>query len=50
VPKAKSKSQQRKFFALARRGKISMAQARAHARKGKAFAKLPNRVRKRKQS
>lgn len=46
MPKATSKAQQRKFFALARRGKISMATAKAHARKGKAFKKLPQRKRR----
>jgi uncharacterized protein YjhX (UPF0386 family) len=48
MPKAKSKAQQRKLFALARRGKISKAQAKAHARKGKAFKALPSRVRRKK--
>jgi uncharacterized protein YjhX (UPF0386 family) len=43
MPKAKSKAQQRKFFALARKGKISLATAKKHARKGKAFKKLPAR-------
>lgn len=45
--KAKSKAQQRKFFALARRGKMSMKDARGKARKGKAYKKMPNRVKKR---
>jgi uncharacterized protein YjhX (UPF0386 family) len=45
MPKAKSKAQQRKFFALARKGKISLASAKKHARKGKAFKKLPARKR-----
>jgi uncharacterized protein YjhX (UPF0386 family) len=45
MPKAKSKAQQRKFFALARKGKISLATAKKHARKGKAFKKLPARKR-----
>jgi uncharacterized protein YjhX (UPF0386 family) len=48
MPKAKSKAQQRKFFALARKGKITMKQAKAHARKGKAYKKLPNRVKRKK--
>jgi hypothetical protein len=43
MPKATSKAQQRKFFALARQGKISTATAKRHARKGKAFARLPAR-------
>jgi hypothetical protein len=43
MPKATSKAQQRKFFALARQGKISTATAKRHARTGKAFAKLPAR-------
>jgi hypothetical protein len=45
MPKARSKAQQRKFFALARQGKISMATAKRHARKGKAFRRLPARKR-----
>jgi hypothetical protein len=48
MPKAQSKAQQRKLFVLARRGKISMATAKKHARKGKAFKALPARKRKRK--
>jgi hypothetical protein len=48
MPKAKSKAQQRKFFALANRGEISMRQAKAHARKGKSFKKLPARVKRKK--
>lgn len=48
MPKATSKAQQRLFFALARRGKISMASAKRHARKGKAFDRLPSRVRRKK--
>lgn len=43
LPKASSKVQQRKFFALARAGKISKASARRHARSGKAFKSLPTR-------
>jgi uncharacterized protein YjhX (UPF0386 family) len=46
MPKAKSKAQQRKLFALARRGEISMATAKKHARKGKAFKALPARKRR----
>jgi hypothetical protein len=45
MPKAKSKAQQRKFFALAKQGKISMASAKRHARKGKSFKSLPARKR-----
>jgi hypothetical protein len=45
VPKATSKAQQRKFFALARQGKISTATAKRHARKGKSFKKLPAKKR-----
>lgn len=48
MPKAKSKAQQRKFFALAKQGRITMKQAKAHARKGKAYKKLPSRVRRKK--
>jgi hypothetical protein len=47
MPKAKSKAQQRKYFALARRGKISKASAKRHARKGKAYKRLPERVKSR---
>jgi hypothetical protein len=43
VPKATSKAQQRKFFALAKQGKISMATAKRHAQKGKTFKSLPAR-------
>jgi hypothetical protein len=43
MPKATSKAQQRKYFALARQGKISTTQAKAHAHKGKSFSKLPAR-------
>jgi hypothetical protein len=43
MPKAKSKAQQRKFFVLAKQGKISTATAKRHARSGKAFKKLPSR-------
>jgi uncharacterized protein YjhX (UPF0386 family) len=46
MPKAKSKAQQRKFFALARSGQITTATAKAHARKGKAYARLPARVKR----
>ena len=45
MPKAKSKAQQRKFFALARQGKISTATAKRHAQKGKAFKSLPAKKR-----
>jgi hypothetical protein len=47
MPKATSKAQQRKFFALAGAGKISMATAKRHARKGKAFRALPARKKRR---
>ena len=43
MPKARSKAQQRKFFALANRGKISMASAKRHAKSGKAYKALPAR-------
>ncbi len=43
MPKAKSKSQQRLFFALERRGKIKRGEARKRAKRGKAFAALPER-------
>lgn len=48
MPKATSKAQQRKYFALARKGQISTATAKAHARKGKAFKSLPPRAKTRK--
>lgn len=43
---AKSKAQERKFFALANEGKMSMADARGKARAAKG-SKLPERVKKR---
>jgi hypothetical protein len=46
MPKAKSKAQQRLFFALANRGEISKASAKRHARKGKAYKALPARKRR----
>jgi hypothetical protein len=48
VPKVKSKAQQRKLFALERRGQLKKGTAKRHAKSGKAFKKLPNRVKKRK--
>lgn len=48
MPKARSRAQQRWWFAQARKGKFSMAQAKAHARKGKAFKRLPARVKHKK--
>ena len=50
MPPAKSKAQQRWWWAQARKksSKITAKQARAHSRKGKAFKKLPNRVKRRK--
>ncbi len=47
-PKAVSKAQQRKLFALERRGEFGKGTARRHARKGRAYAALPARKRKRK--
>ena len=44
--KAVSKQQQKKFFELAREGKMSMADARGKARKGKAYEALPVRKHK----
>ena len=46
MPKAKSKAQQRFFFAQARNGTISLAEARRRARKGKAYKKLPARLKR----
>ncbi len=43
MPKAVSKLQQRKLFALERRGELPTGTARRHALKGEAFAKLPKR-------
>jgi hypothetical protein len=45
VPKASSKAQQRWWFAQARKksSKITTKQAKAHARSGKAFKRLPGR-------
>lgn len=48
MPKAKSRAQQRLFFALERRGKIKKGEARKRAKRGKAFKALPERKRKRK--
>lgn len=45
MPKATSKAQQRKYFALANQGKITTATAKAHAHKGKSFKTLPARAR-----
>jgi hypothetical protein len=39
--KAKSKAQQRKFFELAKQGKMSMADAKGKAQKGSKYEKLP---------
>jgi hypothetical protein len=46
MPKAKSKKQQRWFFAAERRGQLKKGTARRHARKGKAYKRLPTRVKK----
>ena len=46
MPKATSKAQQRKFWALARHGKMSKAEARKRSVRGKAYKKLPSRKRK----
>jgi len=48
MPKATSKAQQRKFWAMAGRGKITEAQARAHSKEGKAYKRLPERKRSKK--
>lgn len=45
--KATSKSQQKKFFALAEEGKMSMADAKGKARKGKAYDAMPVKKHKR---
>ena len=46
MPKATSKAQQRWWFAQAgkKSSPISKGQAKAHARKGKSFSKLPARA------
>ena len=41
--KAKSKAQQRKFFELAKEGKMSLADAKGKAQKGSRFDKMPER-------
>lgn len=46
MPKAQSKAQQRWWFAAADRGEVSTDQAKAHARGGKSFKRLPGRKRK----
>jgi hypothetical protein len=46
MPKATSKAQQRWFFAAERRGQLKKGTAKRHARKGKAFKKLPGRKRR----
>lgn len=46
MPKAKSRAQQRWFFAAERRGQLKKGTAKRHARKGKAYKKLPNRVKR----
>jgi len=44
--KAVSKEQQKKFFVLAEQGKMSMADAKGKARKGKAYSSMPVRKHK----
>jgi hypothetical protein len=46
MPKAKSKAQQALFFAMARRGEIPMAEARARARKGKSYKAMPTKLKR----
>ena len=46
MPKASSKAQQRKLFAMERRGQLKKGTAKRHARKGKAFKRLPARKRR----
>jgi hypothetical protein len=43
MPKAKSKAQQRLFFAKERRGELPKGTAKRHAQKGKAYKSLPAR-------
>lgn len=49
MPKARSKAQQRWWWAQAAKpgSKITKAQARRHSRSGKAFKRLPARVKRR---
>jgi hypothetical protein len=49
MPKATSKKQQRWWFAQARKksSPITTQQAKAHARKGKSFKKLPAKKKRR---
>jgi len=44
--KAKSKSQERKFFELEKQGKMSERDAKGKAQKGSRFDKLPERKKK----
>lgn len=43
MPKATSKAQQRWYFAAEKRGQVKPGTAKAHARKGKSYSKLPAR-------
>ena len=43
MPKATSKAQQRWFFAAEKCGELPKGTAKKHARKGKAYKKLPAR-------
>ena len=44
MPKATSKAQQQRWFFYAERtGKLKKGTAKRHARKGKAYKRLPNR-------
>lgn len=46
MPKAVSKAQQRKLFAMERRGQLKKGTAKRHARRGKAYKRLPARKRR----
>jgi hypothetical protein len=46
MPKAQSKRQQAKFFAMEARGEVKKGFAKRHARKGAAFKSLPAKKRK----
>ena len=48
--KATSKAQQRKFFELAREGKMSMTDAKGKAQKGSRFERMPEHVKPKKKA
>ncbi len=46
MPKAKSKAQQAKLWALAKQGVLSEREAKARSRKGKAYKAMPTWVKR----